>query len=458
MFCVRTILENTGGILIQGDQSNAFTGVSIDSRTIKPGELFFALKGEKFDGHEFITEAVKRGGKGIVVQKEVTGILDKNFPIIKVPDTIQALGDIANFWRRRHQIPLVAITGSNGKTTTKEMLAGVLAEKYKVVKNPGNFNNLIGLPLSLLNMNSHDQIAVLEMGMNRKGEIRRLTQIAEPDIGILTNISAVHLEGLATLKGVTEAKRELLEVMGGKGRLIFNSDDHRVAKLGNGFPGEKISFGIRNPSDWVATNITKEAVGVLFKLKGPMGTISISLRLLGRHQVYNALAASAAASLLGLELEEIKRGLDAFKPLPMRMELLILGRDIKIINDTYNANPQSMRLALRTLKEARGGRKIAVLGDMWELGEQAPKAHIEIGRWVKEAGVKLLFLLGQFAPYVSQGALKAGMDPKTVFLGKDPRELIHLITPSLRMGDWVLIKGSRIMKMERIIEGLREKL
>ncbi|UCC66374.1 MAG: UDP-N-acetylmuramoyl-tripeptide--D-alanyl-D-alanine ligase [Deltaproteobacteria bacterium] len=458
-FSVKTILEATGGVLAQGDPQASFAGVSTDSRSIRSGELFFALKGEKFDGSQFIAEAAKKGGTGGVVEKEIPGILAETIPVIKVRDTLQALGDLASFWRERHPIPLVAITGSNGKTTTKEMLAGILGESYKVLKNPGNFNNLIGLPLSLLKLNSQDQVAVLEMGMNRKGEIRRLTQIAKPDLAILTNISPVHLEGLKSLKGIMEAKGELLDVMEAQGRLILNADDPRVVELSERFRGAKTSFGITSLAHWVATDIsTRGDGGVSFRLNGPIGKTSISLSIMGRHQVYNALAASAAASHLAVGLKEIKRGLGAFQPPPMRMELIILGQGIKIINDVYNANPKSVESALSTLEEVTEGRKIAVLGDMWELGAYAPQAHTEAGRLVKEKGVALLFLLGEFSRYVAQGATDAGMNPKAIFIGKDHQGLSHQLARSLKKGDCVLIKGSRIMKMEKVIEDLRNQL
>ncbi len=452
------ILKATGGILVQGNPQASLAGVCADSRSIKPGEVFFALRGERHDGHQFVPEAVSRGARAVVVKRKVHGINDISISVIKVRDTLRSLGDLANFWRRAHPIPLVAITGSNGKTTTKEMLAEILAERYKVLKNPGNFNNLIGLPLSLLKLNSRDQVAVLEMGMNRKGEIRRLAQIAEPNIGILTNISPVHLEGLRSLRGVSEAKGELLEVMGKGGKIVFNADDPMVVELSKRFRGKRTSFGIKNPADWAATEIRTERGKIAFLLNGPVGETSISLRLIGKHQVYNALAAAAAASHLGVGLEEIKKALEAFQPPSMRMELVTLGKDIKIINDAYNANPKSMEVALSTLEEMKGGRKIAVLGDMWELGDYAVQAHIEIGHRVKKAGVKVLFLLGKLAPFVAKGAMEAGMDPEAIFIGKDHREIGHHLSLSLKEGDWVLIKGSRIMKMEGIIETLRDKL
>jgi UDP-N-acetylmuramoyl-tripeptide--D-alanyl-D-alanine ligase len=339
------------------------------------------------------------------------------------------------------------------------MAARILGEKYKVMKNPGNLNNLIGLPLSLLKLDAEDGVAVLEMGMNRKGEIMRLTRIAEPEVGILTNIGPVHLEGLGSIEGVAAAKGELLEGMGVHGRLIFNADDPRVKVLSKKFGGERISFGVRNPADWMAVDARMGADGrVSFQLKGEGRTIPISLQLLGRHQVYNALAAAAATSSLGMGMEEMKTGLESFPSTPMRMELIELGQGIKIINDAYNANPQSMDAALRALEEVAGGRKIAVLGDMWELGEYAEQAHQELGRAVKEHGIDLLFLLGQFAPQVARGAEGAGMNPQAIYIGTDHHEITLRLVESVKQGDWVLVKGSRIMKMEEIIKEARAAL
>ena len=456
---VETVLEATGGALIQGNPKTPFAGVSTDSRSIRPGELFFALRGEHFDGHQFIAEALQGGGQGTVVDQTGQWIADQAIAIIQVADTLQALGDLANLWRRRHPIPLIAVVGSNGKTTTKEMVAGILGQKDEVLKNPGNLNNLIGLPLSLLKMNSKDRVAVLEMGMNRAGEIRRLTQIAEPDLGIMTNIGPVHLEGLGSIKGVMKAKGELLEGMGAQGRLIFNADDPRVVELSRGFTGQKTAFGIKNPADWLATDIfTREDGGVSFQLTGPTDGIVVALKLMGGHQVYNALAAAATTSHLGVGIKDIKKGLEAFQTPPMRMELITLRKEIKIINDSYNANPQSVDLALRTLSEVRGGRKIAVLGDMRELGKYARQAHREIGRQVKERGIDLLFFLGQFAPNVARGAQEAGMKPQAIHIAKDHHDVSLHLAQALRKGDWVLIKGSRIMKMEEIIKELRDIL
>jgi UDP-N-acetylmuramoyl-tripeptide--D-alanyl-D-alanine ligase len=453
------VVEATGGVLIQGDPQTSFAGVSTDSRSIKQGELFFALRGEHFDGHRFLSEAIQRGARGGVIEQEVEPTADTTVVIIKVRDTLHALGDLAHGWRKRHPIPLVAVVGSNGKTTTKEMVAGILGRRYTVMKNTGNLNNLIGLPLSLLQMAPQDRVAILEMGMNRKGEILRLTRIAEPDLGILTNIGPAHLEGLGSVEGVMEAKGELLEGMGVQGTLIFNADDPRVAALSTGFKGDKLSFGVLNPAHWQATDIrTGDAGAISFQLKGPTGTTPVSLSLMGRHQVYNALAAAAAASCLGIGIADIKKGLEAVHPPSMRMELVTLGEGITIINDAYNANPHSMESALRALQEVGGRRKIAVLGDMWELGDHAQRAHQELGRTVREKGVDLLFLLGRFAPHVAQGAQEAGMDPRAIAMGKDHHDVSLRLARTVKKGDWILIKGSRIMCMEKIIQELKEIL
>jgi UDP-N-acetylmuramoyl-tripeptide--D-alanyl-D-alanine ligase len=453
------VLEATRGVLIQGDEQTSFTGVSTDSRSIRPGELFIALRGGNFDGHQFFAEALRQGGRGGVVAQEPGQLRDTAIPVIKVTDTLRALGDLANWWRKRHPIPLIAVVGSTGKTTTKEMAATILERKYRVMKNPGNLNNLIGLPLSLLKLNSRNGVAIMEMGMNHKGEILRLAQIAEPDFGILTNIGPVHLEGLGSIEGIMEAKGELLAGMRAHGRLIFNADDPRVQELSKGFQGTRISYGVRKPADWSATDISMGEDGrVSFQLRGRTGIRPIALRLLGRHQVYNALAAAAVTSALGVGMEDIQEGLEAFQPPSMRMELIILGKGIKIINDAYNANPPSMEAALDTLTEVPGGRKIAVLGDMWELGAYAEQAHRELGRAASERRVDSLLLLGKFAVHVAQGAREAGMDPQAVFIGNDPHEVSLRLSRTVKKGDWVLIKGSRIMKMEEIIKELREAL
>jgi UDP-N-acetylmuramoyl-tripeptide--D-alanyl-D-alanine ligase len=455
---VAGVIEATQGTLIKGDRAVVFTGVSTDSRSIKRGELFIALRGVNFDGHRFCAAAIERGAAGAIVEQEIAPPAGASVPLIKVQDTLQALGDLANWWRKRHPIPLIAIVGSTGKTTTKEMAAGILKTRYRVMKNEGNFNNLIGLPLSLMQIDPRHEVAILEMGMNRKGEIRRLTRIAEPDTGILTNIGPVHLEGVGSIRGVMEAKGELVEEMNIQGRLIVNADDPLVIELGRRFRGERIAFGVDKPADWTAHDIFPADGGVSFALQGPSGRTPIALQLMGRHQVYNALAAAAAAFAQGVGMEEIKRGLEASQPPSMRMEIITLGKGVTVINDAYNANPKSMEAALLALAEATGGKKIAVLGDMWELGPYAEEAHRELGRAVQGHGIDTLVLLGQFAPHVAQGAREAGMDPQAIYLGKDHRDVSLHLAQLITQGDWVLLKGSRIMKMEEIVKELEKAL
>lgn len=448
----------TAGVIVQGSPDEAFSGISTDSRTIAPGELFFALRGERFDGHRFISEAAARGAKGGVVQQEPPQGMGARFVLIKVKETLQALGDFAQHWRKEHPIPLIAVVGSNGKTTTKEMVAAIISRRYKVIKNEGNINNLIGLPLTVTKIDPSHQVAILEMGMNRPGEILRLTEIAQPTIGIMTNIAPAHLEGVGSIQGVMEAKGELLQGMPTDGSLVFNADDPRVAELSRRFVGKKTSFAIQRDADWWARDIHQAENGLSFQIENAVSAQHVTIRAIGRHQVYNALAAAAAASLLGLSMEDIRDGLEAFTPQPMRMELIPLGDGVTIINDAYNANPRSMEAALQALAELGVGKKIAVLGDMCELGRYAGQAHLGLGRKAAEMGIDRLFLLGGFAEKVAQGARERGMSPEAIHIGKDHGELTALLATALKGVDkgWILVKGSRIMKMEEVIRQLRD--
>jgi len=458
-FVAHIVAKAMGGVMVQGDPDTAFTGISTDSRTLTPGELFVALRGETFDGHHFVEEALRRGAGGVVVHRDTPGMGNEEFPMIMVHDTLMALGDLALFWRSTHPVPLIAVVGSNGKTTTKEMTATILGRSYAVLKNPGTLNNLIGLPLSLLQMNSRHQVAILELGMNQRGEIRRLAQIARPDLTILTNVNKAHLEGLESLRGVMEAKAEVLEGMTRDGRLIFNADDPGVRWIRKRYRGKTVSFALSSEADWTATDIR---VGTncetQFRLEGPTGVRAITLRLIGEHQVYNALAAAATAHLLGMEMAAIADGLEAFEPPPMRMEVVRLKDEITVIHDAYNANPQSMHYALKTLAQVARDRTVAVLGDMAELGDHAVDAHLALGKEAHHWGINLLFCVGTFAPYVVQGAIEAGMHPTTAAAVESREELSQRLIQSVRTKDCILIKGSRVMKMEAVVGALREAL
>ena len=461
-FSIEEVLNATGGKLLQGERNGLVQGISTDSRTIGEGELYFALKGERFDGHHYALEALGKRAAGVVVEEAKARDIRWNGyqskAIILVKDTLQALGDLAREKRRRYRTPVVALTGSNGKTTSKEMVAACLETTFPVLKNRGNWNNLIGLPLTLLRLTEKERVVVLEMGMNVPGEIRRLTEIAEPDVGLITNIQKVHLEGLGSLERIKEEKGELFRKMKRDGTIVVNRDDARVADLARTFPGQKITFGIEEPSDVMAGDIKlRGAKGTSFNLVFEGEETEIVLPLLGRHFVPDALAAVAISALFGIGLGTVKEVLERFRPAPMRMEVVSLGAGKTLINDAYNANPGSMEKALETLAEMKGGgRAIAVLGDMRELGSFAEEAHLQLGRRVGELSIDFLLALGDWAPMVVESAIRHGMERERTRILENHGEALSFLRRVMQEGDWVLIKGSRRMAMETIAEGLAE--
>ena len=456
------ILRATGGALLQGDPNVHFKGISTDSRTVGEGELFFALKGVHFDGHRFAQEALEKKAAGVVIEEERKGDVRWNGyrskVVILVKDTLRALGDLARERRRRFGTPLVALTGSNGKTTTKEMIAACLETLFPVLKTKGNFNNLIGLPLTLLRLSERERVVVVEMGMNTPGEIRRLTEIAEPDVGLITNIERVHLEGLGSIERVKEEKGALFRLMKQDGAVLVNQDDPRVVDLAKDFSGQKITYGILNPADVRGGEIRLERAGrTSFLLSFGGEQTRIDLPLLGRHFVYNALAAVATATLFGVEIKVVKEALEGFQPFPMRMEICPLSDGKVVLNDAYNANPKSMELALATLAEVKGeGRGIAVLGDMFELGAYSEEAHRELGRTVASLSIDGLVAIGKEARRVVDSAIRHGLEPDRVWVAESHGEAVSILQEILRKGDWVLVKGSRGMEMEKIVIGLKE--
>jgi UDP-N-acetylmuramoyl-tripeptide--D-alanyl-D-alanine ligase len=459
-FPLQDILDATGGRLIRGNLDTAFEGISIDSRTIKRGELFLALRGVRFDGHQFVSEAMERGAEGAIVEGEPLGReapfdpMEK--PIIAVEDTLRALGDIAHCWREKHSIPLVAVVGSNGKTTTKEIIATLLEGSFRVLKTLGNRNNLVGLPLTLLDLSPEHTIAVVEMGMNVRGEIERMTEIANPDVGLITNISEAHLEGLGTFEELVKAKGELWDTMRPNGVIVVNQDDANVLKCANGYPGKWVTFGVEVPSDVMAQGIRIEGgKGVRFTLTVRGDGAEVNFLMMGISSVYNALAATAVASIYGVQLREIKERLEGFKPFSMRMEIIRLDNGATIINDAYNANPRSMELALKALSQVKEAeRGIAVLGDMLELGQFSEEGHARVGEKVASFGVDLLFTLGERAQTIAGRARQAGLDEGRVAVSMDHRDLLYKLKSTIQRGDWILVKGSRSMSMEKIVLGL----
>ncbi len=459
---VEEVLRATGGKLLQGEKNTLFRGISTDSRTAEEGELFIALRGPHFDGHHFASETLEKKAGGVLVEEDRAGDIRWNGyrpkAVITVKDTLKALGDLALERRRKFPAPVVAVTGSNGKTTTKEMISACLETLFPILKTRGNWNNLIGLPLTLLNLTEKERVVILEMGMNVPGEVRRLTEIAEPDVGLITNIQRVHLEGMGSLERLKEEKGELFRRMRRDGTILVNQNDPYVIDLAHEFSGQKITFGVEKEADVMAKEIRlRGAEGTSFTLILEKEEREVALPLLGRHFVPNALSAIAVASLFGVGVEKAIEALQGFRPFPMRMEVIPLKGGQILINDAYNANPSSVELALGTLSEVKGkGRALAVLGDMLELGDFTEEAHRELGRKVKELSLDLLLAMGEKAPLVIESAIRHGFPSERTKVVENHGEAVSILRKVSREGDWILVKGSRGMAMEKIVEGLIE--
>jgi UDP-N-acetylmuramoyl-tripeptide--D-alanyl-D-alanine ligase len=473
-FTTAEILAATGGTLVQTGAWPTFCGVSTDSRTCQAGELFIPLSGERHDGHEFIPGALRRGARAVLVEKRILGKksvgagfkpaptaglnLANEITVIAVADALAALGDLARAWRGRFQVPVVAITGSCGKTTTKEMIAAVLARSFRVLKNRLNLNNLIGMPLTLLGLEGSHEAAVLEMGMNIFGEIRRLTHIASPTLGVLTNVHAAHTEGVGDVAGVARAKGELAAALDHGARLLFNADDPWLATVVENFPGATLSFGLGSGSVLRATGRQPlRGRGQRANLNFQGRSWPLELAVPGLHMLYNALAATAVGLSLGLAPQETAAALAAFQPIHRRSQVVDLASGAHLLNDCYNANPGSMAMALRTLRELRNrGRAAAALADMLELGDAAAAAHRELGRTAAGAGLDLLVVYGNFRGEVAAGAREAGLSPQHIVEVSSRAQGAQVLKEFLQPGDWLLVKGSRSMHMEGLIAALEE--
>ena len=456
LFRVSDILAATGGELISGSPDLAIAGVSTDSRTVAPGELFVPLVGERFDGHDFLAEVSERGVAALLCGRDRLGALSGQVGAvcIAVNDTLRALGDLATWYRNRFQIPVIGVTGSNGKTTTKEMLAAILGMTGRGLKTSGNLNNLIGLPRMLFQLQEQHQWAVLEMGMSEFGEIDRLAEIAGPRIGIITNAVPAHLESLGSVEGVAKAKGELFLRLPVGGVAVFNADDHRIAACPSPDGVARISFGLGKADVTLRELSGLGRRGQSFKLLLGSREIPVTLRALGRHNLYNALAAAAAADQLGVALETIKAGLESFSPYDKRFALEEVG-GLVLIDDSYNSNPASVRAALETVRDIREEcGAVAVLGDMLELGESTAELHREVGRLAASC-IDRLYLLGEMAGQVADGARAEGMAAGSILIAGSHEEILADLLRLAVPGDHILVKGSRGMRMERIAEGIR---
>ena len=417
-------------------------GVGTDTRTLQTGQLFVALHGPNFDGHDYLAEAKAKGAAACMVEKPVA-----NCSALIVGDTRLALGQLARVWRHHFAMPLVAVTGSNGKTTVKEMLASIFARLGEVLATRGNLNNDIGVPLTLLGLDSSHTSAVVELGANHAGEIAYLTALAEPNVAVITNAASAHLEGFGTLNGVANAKGEIFQGLKEDGTAIINADDE-FASLWRGLAKDKkvLSFGLQNPAD-IAAQWQVGDRGSQIHVSTPEGKVKLQLALLGEHNVMNALAAIAAAQAAGVKLTTIKAGLEAMQPVAGRLQLKAGIHGSRIIDDTYNANPASLAAAIEVLAGFTG-KHILVLGDMGELGDEARELHAQAGRFARAHGVDRLYTVG---PMAAAAAEAFGKEAQQC----DSHEAASkALQQELTDDATVLVKGSRLSRMERVVQRL----
>lgn len=428
--------------------------VSIDSRKLKTGDLFFAIKGENFDGHDFIDEVISKGASAVVIEKKyLEKFKDKNYPLVVVEDTTKALGELARIYRDKFDVKVIGLTGSNGKTTTKEMIAEILSQKFKTLKSEGNLNNNFGVPLNLFRLQKSHEVAVIEMGINHFGEMGALCEIANPDFGLVTNIGTAHIEFLTSREGIAEEKGKLFKYLIRKNGFGFiNSDEKLIKEQAKGLK-RKLTFGFSSKADVRGkiislNNLAQPVLKVTHRSK----SVVINLPTFGIHTAQNALSAAAVGLKFGVSLKKIKSALEAFKSYDKRMQVIEID-GYTIINDTYNASPESMKMAIQTMSMMKGYfQKVAVLGDMLELGEFTEKFHRELANYLKENGIQKVFFFGEFTKSSFEEALKLECDAKHF---DDKKQIADEIKKTIPEGSLILLKGSRKMKMEEIIEYLK---
>ena len=452
---IREILAAVGGTLLRPfDEDRTIDCVDTDSRTMHEGSLFIPLSGERFDGHAYIAQALEDGALGCLTHKSVETLRPDKF-YIQVEDTMTALGALARYYRNKFDLKVVGVTGSVGKTTTKDMVASVLSQRYRVLKTEGNYNNNIGVPKTLFRLDHTHQIAVIEMGMNHMGEIDYLTRIAEPDVAVITNVGDAHIENLGSRENTLRAKAEIFSGVRQGGVAVLNGDDPLIAKLDGVLIHPITWYGESEHCAWRCTSI-KEAEHDTMHLTAetPLGHLETTIHCLGRHMLYPALTAAAVGGRFGLTLEEISRGIESFAPTKMRMDIVRCKNGVTILNDTYNANPQSMRAAVDVLANYSGSYRVAVLGDMLELGDLGPMLHESVGKAVGGTpGIDCLVTVGQLGEYIAKGAKSAGMTE--VYDRPNKEEAKVVLAQVMQPSAVFLCKASRGMKFEELTEYLK---
>ncbi|MCX7944038.1 MAG: UDP-N-acetylmuramoyl-tripeptide--D-alanyl-D-alanine ligase [Deltaproteobacteria bacterium] len=457
------MLLKTFKVEFLGKRNDEFLVVSTDSRHVCEKGIFFALLGERFDGHDFVSQAIENGNIGVVIRKdryekvkEKVGKKLQDVTVFCVSDTLVALGDLASTYLKSKKAKRIAITGSCGKTTTKELVASMLSVNNKVIHTQGNLNNLIGLPLTAFSVESDTEFAVFEMGMNAFGEIKRLTEISQPHIAVITNVRPAHLEGVGSIEGVLRAKWELFENSGSECVCIINLDDERISEAAKDLNRKKITCSKSRTAD-----VMLAAEPIIFgdrsevKLKIGGRVVSINIKIPGRHNVDNLLIASATAWAAGLDVDEIKEGAEIVSPIKGRMNILKFGKSV-IIDDAYNANPASVESALRFLSSLDSPQRVAILADMLELGIHSIELHQEIGRIVAELkNIDFLILFGREVSAIKEGAIRAGYPENRILMAISHQDVVSLVKKLVKDGAAILVKGSHSMQMERVVEELK---
>jgi UDP-N-acetylmuramoyl-tripeptide--D-alanyl-D-alanine ligase len=453
VFRLSEILSVTQGTLLQGELDILFSGVCTDSRRVRSGDLFIALRGENFDGHEFIPQAIERGATGIIAHTPIRPY-SHTVVVVQVPDTLIALGQIAALHRSRFTVPICAVTGSVGKTTTKELLGTILRARFNTLQAAASHNNEIGVPRTLLQLNESHQAVVLEFAMRGAGQIRYLADIARPTIGVITNIGESHREFFSSIEEIADAKGELLDAMDENSVSILNADDAQFRHLRAKVRGTLLTFGENELADVHVKNVRSTPPTVSFEVEAGAERVEVTLPFPGRHNALNAAAAMSAAAVFGVDLATAANALRAARPASHRMATRqTLG--VTVLDDCYNASPASMHAALETLRDWQTtGRRIAVLGDMKELGDRSTEAHREVGGWVPLHNVDLLITVGTEARQIAEGARAAGFNGPRVALCDTSDEALSVVRSQILPGDVVLVKASRAMKLETVVEGL----
>lgn len=455
------IIQVTKGTMIGEEQNLICNEFSIDTRSLKDGDVYIGIKGENFDGNSLYKEAFEKGAKLCILNQEMKEKIEKedqekDKTILFVEDTMQALGKIAEYKRSLYSIPVVAITGSVGKTSTKDMIGSVIAQKYKVHKTQGNYNNAIGLPLTILGLKD-EEVLVVEMGMNHFGEIDYLTNIAKPTIAVITNIGTSHIGNLGSRENILKAKLEILNGLQDKGTIIINQDNDLLQKWAKEDEKyHKLTYGIEEKSDVMAEDIKIQETESKFKIKEANKTYEIEVPISGKHFIYNSLSAIAVGKILEIPMEQIIKGIKDFKLTNKRMDIQTIEEEITVINDSYNASYDSMKASLEYMHKLAGKRKIAILGDMLELGEFAKQLHQKVGEEVVKNEVDLLITVGPLAHYIAEEAIEKGMKEQEVIEFLTNKEVVFYLKQNMKKGDIILLKASNALNFTQILEELKK--